>query len=396
MGLPKSEKSVNCAIFAIALAFYISVTSVLYLLTLNSAIDWTYNFDLQLHSSLVFTISTLCFFVQSLLITSIINSKKIKDNLKINLIFIAVHIIIRLLLGTGFVLNTMLPLLLALIVAKQAKEWGWLAKTLLIVLGYQLLAGFVFIGITPHYGYVDTNVGNELLFAFNFNLFLLLIYFLRRCSHDLVLYSVPRSDVQSSRRISEEIRRLMSMSPKQRIVMFSLLILSQLFQWVLLLFVSWTFGLFLFTFINSMAFLIIGVVADYKVHWELSSTLRTYIACTLTTALMFLAFARLMPDIRYSLVITIYSAIILTIILNKLGQLQSYIKSVKQPFMLVTATEEQIRKKCLGLNKSENYINFTIDAFVNKMSDNELCGKYFYTDRTVKEYKRLRRRELEN
>ena len=46
------------------------------------------------------------------------------------------------------------------------------------------------------------------------------------------------------------------------------------------------------------------------------------------------------------------------------------------------------------LNKSKDYTDFCIDAFVKRYSNRDLANKYFITVETVKHYKVLRKKEL--
>lgn len=57
-------------------------------------------------------------------------------------------------------------------------------------------------------------------------------------------------------------------------------------------------------------------------------------------------------------------------------------------------SQTQLEYRCRKLNKSKDYINFCVDAFIHKLSNRELSDKYFLSVETVKHYKVLRKKEL--
>ena len=59
-------------------------------------------------------------------------------------------------------------------------------------------------------------------------------------------------------------------------------------------------------------------------------------------------------------------------------------------------SETQLRYRCKKLNKSKDYTDFCIDAFVKRLSNRELSDRYFLSIETVKHYKVLRKKELTN
>jgi len=63
---------------------------------------------------------------------------------------------------------------------------------------------------------------------------------------------------------------------------------------------------------------------------------------------------------------------------------------------LQNISEAQLRYRCKKLNKSKDYIDFCIDAFIHRYSNKALSDKYFLTIDTVKHYKVLRKKELIN
>lgn len=67
----------------------------------------------------------------------------------------------------------------------------------------------------------------------------------------------------------------------------------------------------------------------------------------------------------------------------------------KSSFSCDTATEYQIKEKCRKLGKSKEYADFCIDAFVIKLTRKEMASKYMLEPNTIKQYKRIRRKELE-
>lgn len=67
----------------------------------------------------------------------------------------------------------------------------------------------------------------------------------------------------------------------------------------------------------------------------------------------------------------------------------------KKKFDCNTATESELRKHCIRLGKSKEYIDFCVDAFVNKLTRKEMAQKYLLGVNTVKQYKMQRRAELE-
>lgn len=57
-------------------------------------------------------------------------------------------------------------------------------------------------------------------------------------------------------------------------------------------------------------------------------------------------------------------------------------------------SETQLRYRCRKLNKSKDYTDFCIDAFIHRLSNKELAKKYYIEIETVKHYKVLRKKEL--
>jgi len=83
----------------------------------------------------------------------------------------------------------------------------------------------------------------------------------------------------------------------------------------------------------------------------------------------------------------------LIIIRKKLAKLPIFNKG---KFVADTATEYAIKDKCRKLGKSKEYTDFCIDAFVHKLSRKEMAQKYCLEPDTIKKYKSIRRKELEN
>lgn len=59
-------------------------------------------------------------------------------------------------------------------------------------------------------------------------------------------------------------------------------------------------------------------------------------------------------------------------------------------------SETQLRYRCRKLNKSKDYADFCVDAFVHRYSNRDLGDKYFLSIETVKHYKVIRKKELIN
>jgi len=78
------------------------------------------------------------------------------------------------------------------------------------------------------------------------------------------------------------------------------------------------------------------------------------------------------------------------ILKEKLTELIIRIKSNS----LYNISETQLRYRCKKLNKSRDYTNFCVDAFIHRYSNKKLADKYFVTIETVKHYKVLRKKEL--
>ena len=72
------------------------------------------------------------------------------------------------------------------------------------------------------------------------------------------------------------------------------------------------------------------------------------------------------------------------------------LKQLQLNFNVKLATKEELIKRCKKLGKNQSYIDFCVDAFYNKLLNKELSEKYFITEKTAKEYKRLRKKDLEN
>ena len=57
-------------------------------------------------------------------------------------------------------------------------------------------------------------------------------------------------------------------------------------------------------------------------------------------------------------------------------------------------SKTQLEYRCKRLNKSKEYTNFCIDAFIKKLKNKELAEKYVIELDTVRHYKFLRKKEL--
>lgn len=57
-------------------------------------------------------------------------------------------------------------------------------------------------------------------------------------------------------------------------------------------------------------------------------------------------------------------------------------------------SESIIRYRCKKLKKNKEYIDFCIDAFINRLPNQDLANKYFIDIRSVAVYKTNRKREL--
>jgi len=68
----------------------------------------------------------------------------------------------------------------------------------------------------------------------------------------------------------------------------------------------------------------------------------------------------------------------------------------KPAFKCDTATETEMLDRCRELGKSAEYARFCVMAFVEKRRRKDIASAMYLAESTVKEYKRLRRRELEN
>lgn len=68
----------------------------------------------------------------------------------------------------------------------------------------------------------------------------------------------------------------------------------------------------------------------------------------------------------------------------------------KKRFDCNTATESELRRRCIRLGKSKEYTDFCVDAFVNKLSRKEMSRKYLLGVNTIKQYKMNRKTELES
>lgn len=66
----------------------------------------------------------------------------------------------------------------------------------------------------------------------------------------------------------------------------------------------------------------------------------------------------------------------------------------KQPFDADTSTEYAMRERCRQLGFSKFVTDFCVVAFVEKLSNKKLAEKYNYSLSTVKGYKTLRRKQL--
>lgn len=83
----------------------------------------------------------------------------------------------------------------------------------------------------------------------------------------------------------------------------------------------------------------------------------------------------------------------LFIIRQKLSKLPIF---TKEKFNPDTASEYAMRERCRKLGFSKFITDFCVLAFVEKLPNKELANKYNYSVATVKRYKALRRRELNN
>ena len=65
-------------------------------------------------------------------------------------------------------------------------------------------------------------------------------------------------------------------------------------------------------------------------------------------------------------------------------------------FRVDEATEKQIRSKCRRLGKSKEYEDFCVLAFCKKLKKKDIADIMCIDIETVRKYKSIRRKELEN
>jgi len=167
--------------------------------------------------------------------------------------------------------------------------------------------------------------------------------------------------------------------------------------------VSYTIGVFWFSLISSTLFVLLGSLTSYKIHWRLENPWKEYIACTITTAGIFALVGHHLPPFHLMPIMAIVGALLIIVILNRLAPIQEIVGEWKKQFDINNCTMQQLKervvhiyeyKKGHGAIPKEEYLSFSIDAYFNKVSDEELMKKYNYSDTTVVEYKNKRRREI--
>jgi len=95
--------------------------------------------------------------------------------------------------------------------------------------------------------------------------------------------------------------------------------------------------------------------------------------------------------------IPILAAVGATWVWANAGEWQAgYTAGKKKPFRCKTASEEEIRARCLELGKSDEYANFMIAVWRSGKLQKEIAFELKIATGTVKEYKRIRTRQLDD
>lgn len=120
-----------------------------------------------------------------------------------------------------------------------------------------------------------------------------------------------------------------------------------------------------------------------------------FIVCALQSILAFYMVCASVPLLNVSLFLPIISGVALA-----WGTSWFAVKlkgeTSERPFRCSTATEDEIRARCLLLGKSDEYANFLVAVHRSGRTQKEIAADFGIATATCKEYKRKRSREIEN
>ena len=102
--------------------------------------------------------------------------------------------------------------------------------------------------------------------------------------------------------------------------------------------------------------------------------------------------ASIIPHMANQPLIPIYLSIAMTLAWAVLGDI-----TAKPPFKCATATAQQLRERCQALGKSKRYTDIIVAAYKKEgdLTQKEIAAQYNLAPKTVREYKRLWTKELE-
>lgn len=187
----------------------------------------------------------------------------------------------------------------------------------------------------------------------------------------------------------------------RRIRAVSLFIGFQIIQWTIILFMCALGNVLIEGTVITVSFVVHGSIIKRRWHSK------SIVICTLVSALMFYVAARAIPAFGYTQLFPVIVGIILLYTMYRIAvyvdknettkeELLVYLQSTKpKPFCCDTATEEEMRTRCRSLGKSKEYEQFCVLAFTYKERRKDIAAQLFLAESTVKEYKRVRRKELE-
>jgi hypothetical protein len=134
------------------------------------------------------------------------------------------------------------------------------------------------------------------------------------------------------------------------------------------------------------------------------------VQCTLIEIFLITAMAVISPSYRYTIYVPVMLGFFIVFILYRVrlymdekdvlhdALTEARIKLdtlINKPFRIETASADEIRARCVAHGKNDEYAEFCIMAFRSGLTRKEIAEKLHLSFNTVKEYKRIRKAELE-
>ena len=381
--------------------------------TVFSYIQWLLGYkgflltgEIEIPNFLVYGISFIVLSVNTILSIALILNIYNKKVIYISTPLLFLFVIFSFLFGNTVITTILLPMIYTLVLAKIIKDFRSnlirFFKYYSIIIAYQLVSLFIKFGAFMLWKQ-SFNVYQALVYSIDYLIFMSILF----CSGGIKHYGMAISaklvffpqGVESPKRDMEDLQaenNFLSLTGWRRIGAIVTLVGFQILQWTIILAVCRLGNVFYEGLIISGSFIAYGFIIRYR--WHSSSV----IICTLMSTLLFYVSAKACIPFVYSQflpvligLLCIYSLYRVAIYSDEHGDMRKQLATPKKMFRCKTATEEEIRARCIELGKKDDYINFMLLAYRSGKTRKEIAKEFFISESTVKKYKHDRTIELE-